>query len=731
MPTLIISEKNKAAKAIAEALGPVKSIKKSNFLYIYYVKHNYEDIYIIPLRGHILGYKNSDEFKSWTKSTPRAIITDPNSIKKIPENYAYPYINALKEYSKICHNCIIGTDADIEGCNIGLFDALPFVKQANSNINVSQMWLSSLQKNEILKKFNNRISPKWSWGETGEARAIIDAIIGFSATRELTNTLRPLLEKIDRQFVSIGRVQTSLLYLIYLRDQRIKNFIPEPYFTIEANLNNQNSVIKAYHDLNPFKKEQEIIAKAIYRKIKDEKLAKIIKNTKNTLMKHPPAPLNTSKALMLLTKNLKISANLAFNTMNQLYLNKIISYPRTDSDIYKNNFNHLQYLKKFASNLHYGKYTTKLLNENRFNPTRGKMDAGDHPPITPLESLEFNNPKFENDIQRKVYDILARHYLALFGKNVKETKTVLKLSIKSEPFTSRFVSLIDEGFFEIAPFLKKGYDNEVNILGNEISIQEIDYNNKKTQPPPNYTDTTLLKLMEKYNLGTKSTRPIIIKLLQNRELIFHFKRKYSTTELGSLLIEHLKDIWLPFLDPKFTYKIEVLLDDIKEKRKKKEDVIRIVKKDFLNLFDKFLIKKNKLLIKMGEFEKKNIRYITHKKSHNKYNLFTTSKCPVCKTYPMKLVKTKKKTRFLVCSKDECRTYLSIPRKGKITILKSTICSICGFNVSKINLRNKNKVFSYYICLKCWNDGLKDKSEKRGFCSNCKNYKIINNKCRKK
>ena len=178
MATIIITEKNKAAEAIANAIGLVKIIKKTNFLKVYSIPS--KDIYVIPLRGHILEYRNTIAFKSWTKSNPRDIITNPKAIEKVPKNYAGQYIKTLKEYSKISSHCIIGTDADMEGCTIGLFDALPFVKQINPNIKISQLWLSSLQRNEIINKFNNLIPPKYSWGESGEVRAIIDAFIGLS-----------------------------------------------------------------------------------------------------------------------------------------------------------------------------------------------------------------------------------------------------------------------------------------------------------------------------------------------------------------------------------------------------------------------------------------------------------------------------------------------------------------------------------------------------------------------
>ena len=721
MATLIITEKDKAAKAIAEIFGPFKIVRKKNTSRVYHIPSR--NIYIIPLRGHLLEYKNTEKYKSWSKTNPRNIITDSDAIEKFPKNYATPYINTLIEYGKQCAEVIIATDADIEGCNIGLIDAYPFIKQANQNIVVSQMWLSSLETNEIRNKIRNTIPPKWNWAQIGEARALIDAFIGFSATREVTNTLRPLLLKLNRQFVSIGRVQTSLLYLIYLRNEKINNFIPEIYWTIKADLINQNNIFKANHELNPFKMDNELKAKTIYNKIKNEKFAKIIDNTKSKFERKPPTPLNTSKALVLLTKNLRISAKRALSTMESLYLNKIISYPRTDSDVYKSNFNHNAYLRKFSSHSRYGNYILNLFKEKRFKPTMGKKDAGDHPPITPIESVEYDSSKFENEIQRKVYNIIARHYLALFGKNAEESKTTLKLLIKDEPFTSQSVILIFEGFLEIAPFLKRSYDSDIKIIGNEITVKKILINDKYTKPLPQYSDTNLLILMERNRLGTKSTRPLIIEILIKRDLVYRNKHKYLITELGKFLIDNLKVIWLPFLKPEFTKAVEDLFKDIKDKKKTMNEVVNIVKNTFLSLFDKFLANKPKILLKIDDFKQQDI--ITIKKNYSKKYPSTSAYCPVCNKYPMKLITPYKKRRFLVCADEKCKTYLTVPKRGRITILKS-LCSKCGFNVFKINIRKDNRSFHYYMCLACWN-----KHEGQGFCSKCKENKIFNDQCIKK
>ena len=727
MPTLIISEKNKAAKGIAEALGPVTIINKSKFLKVYQIPS--KDIYVVPLRGHILEYRNTDQYKSWANSDPREIITNPKSIDKLAISYARPYIKVLIEYSKLCDECVIATDADIEGCNIGLFDALPFVTKANRNIKVSQLWLSSLENKEILSKYRNLIPPKWSWGESGETRAIIDAFIGFSSTREATNIFKPILNEINNKFVSIGRVQTSLLYLIYLRDHEIEQFIPEPYWTITANLEHKGHDIKVVHTKNPFIKEKESEAKAIFQKIKNEKIATILNNTQQSVVIDPPTPLNTSKALVLLTKTLRISAQTAMNTMNSLYLNQIISYPRTDSDKYNSNFDHIQYLGNFKPHTDYGSYTINLFKENRMNPTVGKVDAGDHPPITPLLSLEQGSSKLENDWQRKVYNILARHYLALFGKQAKELRTKLKLSIKEEIFTSQIVALTQNGFYEIAPFLKKVYQPLFQIQVKALPVNEISLEEKETQPPPHYTDTTLLKLMEREHLGTKSTRPTIIKILVDRNLTYRVaKNRFKITEWGKFLISELIKVWLPFLKPKFTRFVEELLDDVKENRKTMDSVITIVKKLFLDLFDKFRNNKNAITFQFDSV-KGSLKTAMQQNSTQKKFPQTTSKCPTCKVNSMNLVTTYQKKRFLACSDRSCKTYVSVPKAGRITILKSSKCLKCGFNLFKIQKRNNNKNIIYYICPKCWSDSLKEGTN--SFCSSCTDFQISKDQCVKR
>ncbi|TFF86485.1 MAG: hypothetical protein EU517_00365, partial [Promethearchaeota archaeon] len=473
-------------------------------------------------------------------------------------------------------------------------------------------------------------------------------------------------------------------------------------------------------------KEQEIRAKTIYNRIKDEKVAQIIDNSKKIIQRPPPAPLNTSKALMLLTKNLKIPANVALKAMNSLYLDKIISYPRTESDVYKSNFDHLTILNQFVNHKKCGSYAARLLSLNRSRPiTKGRKDAGDHPPITPLESLEQTSKKFDNTLQANVYDLLARHYLALFGEPALEAKQKLKLRIKNEPFTASVVSLVQEGYLKVAPFLKPHYSSEIVVSGSTLPIDKITLERKETKPPPKYRDPSLLRLMEKNHLGTKSTRPQIIKILQNRRLIQRKKHQYVITDLGNFLIKNLIKIWLPFLKPDFTKMVEQKLNEVVNGTKSMDKAIKEVRAVFLKLFDKFLAEKKKLKLEMKSHIKKNPPTSTSSKISPS---LTTSACPFCRTSPMKFINLRGK-RFLVCSDPNCSKYLSLPKKGRLSLLKST-CKMCGFNIFKVALRKQNYTYTYYLCPKCWNEGLSQKNGS-GFCSNCEDYKIVNGKCVKK
>ena len=107
---------------------------------------------------------------------------------------------------------------------------------------------------------------------------------------------------------------------------------------------------------------------------------------------------------------------------------------------------------------------------------------------------------------------------------------------------------------------------------------------------------------------------------------------------------------------------------------------------------------------------------------------TQTVCPACNNSQMKIIRTKKGTRFMACESDECDNSYALPKAGTITILKESSCQICGFNVFKIRKKKNKRTYEYYMCPICWNKGLKEKIDGYGFCSNCEKFKISKDNC---
>ena len=382
----------------------------------------------------------------------------------------------------------------------------------------------------------------------------------------------------------------------------------------------------------------------------------------------------------------------------------------------------------------YGTYINSTLQKGKKAPRNGRVDAEDHTPITPTEFVPLTSPKLTNDLEKKTYDLICRHYLAGFGDPAEEAIQSLTFDINKEIFKSKITALVQKGFLEIAPFLSRTYSNLVVVQLGGFPVLEINYNKKMTEPPPRYNDTALIKLMEQNNIGTKSTRPSVIELLISRNYIERKKRTIFVLELGYLLIDNLKDIWLSFLEPSFTAKVEDALEEVKNGKKQMEETIDLVRAYFLNLFDKFRAVKPEFLNKMNQISQtgnvkrgRNNEIIQGKKSDEPQK--TTANCPVCKSVPMLFIKTKDGKRFFRCSDENCKTFLSLPKQGRVTLLTGK-CKICDFNFVKVTKKFGTTKSDYYLCPCCWKEGLENKNNK-GFCTKCQDYEIKNGRCVKR
>jgi DNA topoisomerase IA len=418
---LVIAEKERMALNIAKALGNYKRIRRG-FVNIYQLN----DALVLPLKGHIMNYVTRKDLTYWNYSSVDKILEDPFSIVKVMS--AKGYYSAIRSLAQSCSEIIIATDPDEEGENIGLeiIEVLKGIERP-----VRRLWLTTTAPSDIrnaffdLREFNRNVAL------SVEARRKIDSITGFAGTRELTLRLR-------KDVVSFGRVQTSTLWMIVVREREIKSFIPVSYWEILADIEGN----EFYHVSNPFFDSKLALEK--FRRISDARNFVCSKVDYSNEVIHPPRPLNTAEMLKAATSMIRISPSRIMFLAERLYLYGRITYPRVDNQTYTKSFNHKANLERLVKG-RFGDYASMLIQQGLLYPTKGRYSE-DHQPITPIAPIsEINDPA-----ATRLYELILRHYLSLFGPDAIVGLTKVEGKIEDEMFKAEAREIKERGFYKVS-----------------------------------------------------------------------------------------------------------------------------------------------------------------------------------------------------------------------------------------------------------------------------------------
>ncbi|MEX0567585.1 MAG: DNA topoisomerase, partial [Candidatus Njordarchaeota archaeon] len=578
---LVITEKPKVASAFANALaGRNYKALRYGKIKVYHLRYKSYYVTIVPLIGHIMEYDTKKEYKSWTAIDPLMILKDDKSLIQRPR---YPYLIKILRDLAIKHDILfIATDADEEGENIG-WEAMQIVSKVKK-LPVYRLWFLSVQPKELIRAFNNPSKPILSWAMAPEARKIIDALSGFSSTRELTmigKKSEGLIKVLLRgNILSLGRVQSPALYLLFLRERYIRNFKPRPYWSLSLKVKVNQKIISAEHEKSPFYDLNE--ANQIYKKIQNVSKAIVDSVDSKIEQKRPEPPLNTNRALIMLNKILKISSKRAMKILEDLYLEGLITYPRTDTDKYPPKYDHSKNLLKLSNLRELGIFAKRVLASGAKINRNGRKLVGDHLPITPIDVPRPT--KKLSDVHLKVYELIVRRYIALFMDNAIIRKNKAVFLVADQRFIFSFASIERLGFMEVYPFAKpKTFD--LNLTrGLQIPIDKIDLQKKMTRPPDRLTEAELLRYMERLGLGTKATRPEHIQKLIDRKYVARKRNKLYVTELGYKICEMLENLCPEFLRPYFSAYVLSLLRRIMNNEIDYISAVKDARKKFFDIF---------------------------------------------------------------------------------------------------------------------------------------------------
>ena len=671
---LVIAEKPKAAEKIAGALGYKKEVKEMNYRGIKYykIRDGSTIIYVVYALGHLYTLEELGPkfFKRYPIYTLYWRLNTQNSRRKRAINNIVKLINKLSsEADEIVNAC----DYDIEGSTIG-YNVIRFSDKRPS-YRVTRMKFSSLTDKEVKKAYlERRPNIDENYSMAGIVRHLIDFIWGVNLTRLLTD----MAESASgfHSLISIGRVQGPTLRYIVSREREINLYIPEPYWMLTVNaVTDSGDIIVFDYINNPILIKKK--AFELKQQIEESLVGEIIDIKEGSRRYKPPTPFNLTDLQSEAYTNFGFKPSKTLAIAEQLYLEALITYPRTSSQKYPEGINHLEILNSLSRMSEYSSFINRVFELNpKLRPREGKKTDPAHPAIFPTG--EVPNRDLPPDM-KKLYDLILRRYLATFYPPIVIRTMKLSLKIGSHVFTANGRTIVDKGWLDVYGMYTNIGENTLPPLkvGDKVRIESVLITEKYTPPPRRYTQKSLLLKMEKDGIGTKATRSQIIDTLYQRNYIKG--ESIEPTELGMGLIEILETQIPKIISLSMTREMERHLENIltntSESKKVLIEAIESVSDIILDVVEKS---------ELGE------QLDTMSKTV-RYNKRVLGKCPICNEGVIYILRSRRTNkRFAGCSNfPKCRASMPLPQSGKI--YKAGICKHCGWPKVKISINARTFV----------------------------------------
>ncbi|MCS7204865.1 MAG: type I DNA topoisomerase [Leptospiraceae bacterium] len=475
-------------------------------------------------------------------------------------------LNHLKKIAELTKGVLLATDPDREGEAIS-YHIAKILQEKNSNI--KRVEFHEITESGIKKAMQSPRDINMNLVNSQQARRILDRLVGYN--------ISPILWKKIKKGLSAGRVQSVALRLICEREEEIQNFIPEEYWTIEAEFSIDKKKLKTeliqIQGKKPEIKNQEQ-AEEIQKKLPSISNYIIHSIKTKERKRQPTAPYTTSKLQQDASNRLGFTSQKTMMIAQQLYEGVevegtpvgLITYMRTDSTRVSEEA--IQMVRNYIQEKIGKEY---LSSEVRVFSKASKNAQEAHEAIRPT-NVEFTPERVQPYLDRdqfRLYQLIWQKFVASqMAEEISETTSIdiLGISDQQEEFVFRanFKKVKFKGF----TLIYQEEDDEET--GKELLLQEgssakllkVIPKQHFTQPPPRYTDATLVKVLEESGVGRPSTYAPTIQTLLKRYYVVRQQRALKTTELGILVNKMLVEYFPELVDIQFTAKMEEELDQI-------------------------------------------------------------------------------------------------------------------------------------------------------------------------
>lgn len=673
---LIIAEKPEAAKRISEALdSKAKPRKIGRIVPSFIVKNGDCEIIVTTALGHLYELATTNVDRSVYpvldyKWVPKHLIERNKRLEKWLEEMGKTGIG-VDYYVNAC-------DYDIEGSLIG-YNVLRFLYGVSDYRRVFRMKLSTLTKREIQDAFQ-KMKPGLDMGlvKAGETRHIIDFLYGINLSRALTRSVSRFLR--TPYVLSVGRVQTPTLNILVEREIAIETFIPTPYWILRAEIVIKGETYEAIYEGDRIRSLPEA------KKLVEEAGSKqaVVERVERRFEKiSAPEPFDLTTLQREAYSAFGFTPSRTLSIAETLYLNALISYPRTASQKLPPDIGYGEILEKLSENSAYAKTVEKILSKGSLEPKQGEKDDPAHPAIYPTgERREGLSSE-----QLKLLDLITRRFLATFEEDAEKTICKSVLRIGGVRFILKGSEIIKRGWLEVySPY----YAPEEKIIpslkeGETLIVKKVVLEEKFTNPPHRYNPASLVREMERLGIGTKATRAEIVETLYKRGYIVG--RSIKVTELGFSLVSALNKFSPKILSVEMTRGIESDMDRIERGILEEEIVIDTAKKELVEILREVSSKEEDV----GKHLSRSIIIILRDRN-------VIGKCPACGNGELKIIVSKKTgKRFGICTnvfEGKCKLTIPLPQSPNKVYVTERTCGSCGWPVVKVVTRKR----PWFLCV---------------------------------
>ena len=510
------------------------------------------------------------------------------------EKHLNSIIKALSKSDEL----ILATDPDREGEAISWHLAEELKnRDLLKDIAIKRVVFYEVTKKAVNQSMANPRDISSELVDAQQARRALDYLVGFN--------LSPLLWKKVHRGLSAGRVQSPALRLIVEREKEIEAFIPQEYWDMDSKLSKNNIEFKAR--LVRFNNEKlEQFSFVNEDSIEDAKTLILEKSRENltvfdvktgTRKRQPTAPFTTSTLQQAASRKLGFTTRRTMSVAQKLYEGidvgngtvGLITYMRTDSVSLSNDA--IVQARDIVKEIFGDNYLPQAIREYE-NKSKNAQEAHEGIRPTDLSLTPDKIKKFLSEEQYKLYELIWNKTVASQMKEA--TYETLRLELVPSTlnddqilFRASGSVLIDPGFMALYVDDQRDNPEDMNLpklnKGDLISIEDLVCNQHFTEPPPRYSEASLVKTLEEFGIGRPSTYASIITTLLNREYVELDGRRFMPTDTGRVVSDFLGEHFTKYVDYDFTATLEDDLDAISRGEKILNNVLQEFWGPFIHL----------------------------------------------------------------------------------------------------------------------------------------------------